>query len=263
LDSINDIQKVSFTGGEPILHSRFKEIIKETIKRKLEFSVISNGFFYKKYAFLSKSDFFKKISFSLNGDKEIHDNIRGLGSFDKVIKAIKYYVPKKVAVNVIYVVAKQGYNEVERIIKLLKELNVNQVSLGAVIKNGSNDSFTLDMEQRKKLYWNINKYITKYNININPTLSLFSLGGVENCGVYGDRSQIFISAKGELLYCCNIHGNPNRLGKISEKNINKLIKKRDILSTKIRDNRSFRILTNNLKDEMEYTCEYCNKFFRD
>jgi len=263
LNSINNITLISFTGGEPILNTEFRKIIDETIKRKIKISLISNGYIYKKYDFLLETDYFYKITFSLNGNKNIHDSIRGKGSFEKVIEAIKYYKEKGILVDVIYVVVQEGYDEVEEVIKLLKSLNIDHLKLGAVIKNGENNALSLTIEERKKIYWDINYYIYKYNIKINPTVSLYSLGGVENCWTYGKRSQLFISEKGELMYCCNIFKNKSILGKINEHNIQKLIEKRDKISMEIRNDRLIKLLNNKLPPEMEYTCEYCNKFFRD
>lgn len=78
----------TFTGGEPLLRKDIGELAGYSKDRGMLFlHLATNGIlFEKKLRELKNVD---KLYFSLDGPKEIHEKTRGIGTYDKVIKAIK------------------------------------------------------------------------------------------------------------------------------------------------------------------------------
>src|SRR5262245_57576273 len=63
------VTHLSFTGGEPTLHRRFREIVRETVEVGCTFGFVSNGStFHRLYSWLAEySRAFKGATFSLDG----------------------------------------------------------------------------------------------------------------------------------------------------------------------------------------------------
>ena len=92
------IEQLSFTGGEPTIHRRFKEIIQRVAKAGYRFSFVSNGVSFPRiYPLLLKHRrWFVGATFSLDGAREeTHDRLRGKGSYRRVMRAASICVVKE------------------------------------------------------------------------------------------------------------------------------------------------------------------------
>ena len=85
-------QRVTFTGGEPLLRPDFFEIAKAFWKanprKRVRLFLISNGSLIEKTeaAFIAKM--FDEVRISVDGPREVNDKLRGDGTFDGAMKAI-------------------------------------------------------------------------------------------------------------------------------------------------------------------------------
>jgi radical SAM protein with 4Fe4S-binding SPASM domain len=81
--------RILFSGGEPLLYSRFEELNEflgqiKSVRRIL----LTNGWLLSNYSDEDVSSLnFDEIQLSLDGTRAVHDRIRRKGSFDAVIKA--------------------------------------------------------------------------------------------------------------------------------------------------------------------------------
>lgn len=75
-------------GGEPLMYPQFAEIVAYLKQNDFTLGMVTNGVLIDKYADICRRDF-KKIYVSIDGDREIHDSIRGKGVFDKVSQNLK------------------------------------------------------------------------------------------------------------------------------------------------------------------------------
>lgn len=81
---------IFYTGGEPFLRKDIIEILQYTNKKKIGISMSTNGLLLtEKHLEKIKNIPFDLFQISLDGTKEIHDSIRGKGTWDKAIEAIK------------------------------------------------------------------------------------------------------------------------------------------------------------------------------
>ncbi|MFC1678664.1 radical SAM protein [Elusimicrobiota bacterium] len=88
IDEIADAgaTKVGFTGGEPLVRKDFGELVTRCQEKGLLVSVVSNSWLVKK-----RIDTLKGINLlflSVDGNREVHDRIRGPGSWDKFLEAV-------------------------------------------------------------------------------------------------------------------------------------------------------------------------------
>lgn len=75
-------------GGEPLMYPEFKEIVEILKDCQFQLGLITNGTLIDKYAELIR-DNFKTVYISIDGPREIHDRIRGKGTFDKIAANVK------------------------------------------------------------------------------------------------------------------------------------------------------------------------------
>lgn len=79
-------KQIILSGGDPLLHPDFAEICKLVRKLNGGIRLSTNGILIPKYIHvLKKSD---GIQVSVDGNKEVHDYIRGEGSYQKAVHAL-------------------------------------------------------------------------------------------------------------------------------------------------------------------------------
>ena len=86
-EDTSDIEIV-ITGGEPTLHEDFISFIEYSSKKFKKVLVATNGVISRYINSIKNLDNIM-IQISLDGDKEIHNKVRGEGSFEKTIETIK------------------------------------------------------------------------------------------------------------------------------------------------------------------------------
>jgi MoaA/NifB/PqqE/SkfB family radical SAM enzyme len=151
------LKYIIFTGGEPILHTKFEKIIDITEEKGISFKIFSNGFLYEKYKFLLESEKFDFIYFSVEGLEENHDRNRKSGSFKRVIEAINFF-QNKIKIGINFTITKHSYNEYEEVIKYFSKFNIEEINLSSVISNKINKNLVLDIgKKRNILYWTFDK----------------------------------------------------------------------------------------------------------
>ena len=92
IDELADIggDKITLSGGEPLLHPDFEKIV-EYASKKIKVHILTNGSLITKKLAAFFSDKNISVQVSIDGPTEkIHDKIRGKGSFKSAVRAIKY-----------------------------------------------------------------------------------------------------------------------------------------------------------------------------
>lgn len=158
------------SGGEPTIHSNFKEILEESGKIFNKVSVNSNGTFSNDICQnLVSSRFLSHVTISLDGNKKSHDAIRGDGVFDKAIVNIKKLVENAIPVMVSTTVNKNNLNSIFELASVLEHLNISIWKISPVqsyTKEQFNEMllpnewnrFVDSIIQKTKLKINIRKY---------------------------------------------------------------------------------------------------------
>lgn len=86
--SLNGVKQLGITGGEPLLHPHIEEIINYVSYVGLNIYLSTNCDYYFKYAKLIKEKI-SIIGIPIDGsNKEMHDYIRGQGSFENIQKVL-------------------------------------------------------------------------------------------------------------------------------------------------------------------------------
>ncbi len=92
--------KLLITGGEPLLHRRFWDILELASRYLIRIELLTNGTLISEDVAEKLSRYVHGVQISLDGMEAGHESLRGSGSFKKALKGIgnaKKYVPVNIA----------------------------------------------------------------------------------------------------------------------------------------------------------------------
>lgn len=121
------VQEIRFTGGEPLLFNGIYELIKYATKNGICTSLGTNGTLITKQIAkkLSESGL-KKAIISIDGNRKIHDSIRGKGNYKKSMKGLKYLKKNNIDVRINSVIMKSNMDD---IINFSKKIHKKKITL--------------------------------------------------------------------------------------------------------------------------------------
>ncbi len=121
---------ISITGGEPLLHPKIEEYI-EYIKTKGYYCTLTtNGWLLKeKIPAINKSGL-DMLIISIEGNKQVHDSIRGNGSFDRAIIGLKTLVSSssRPTICISTVITDLNYHSLDDVINIADEFGVDIIN---------------------------------------------------------------------------------------------------------------------------------------
>ncbi|MCZ7582627.1 MAG: radical SAM protein [Deltaproteobacteria bacterium] len=138
------LEKLTLSGGEPLLSKSFFEIAKFTIARGVRADTVTNGLMIDENMAGRIADLgLSAISISLDGPEEIHDRLRGVpGSYRKVMRGAEFLDKRGVRVGTITHVNKINFPHMDRLFEDLKQsaFKIWKVQL-TIPETGCADSF--------------------------------------------------------------------------------------------------------------------------
>ncbi|HHT9124331.1 MAG TPA: methyltransferase domain-containing protein [Candidatus Brocadiia bacterium] len=123
------VNRFYITGGEPFVRDDMFELLHYiTEKKQIEVAVLTNGTLLGnggRNGFLKLNSERIKIQISLDGSKpEINDAVRGKGSFEQILKGIKYTIKAGFSPTVTTTVTSQNADDVPAITRLIAALGI-------------------------------------------------------------------------------------------------------------------------------------------
>ena len=123
----NDFDYIKFTGGEPFIRKDFINILKYA-NNKINFDISTNASLIDENVIKELTNInINFIHISLDGIKNNNDFMRGKDSFEKTINGIKLLKNSGKYIRIGCVLFKENENNIEEFIKLLEDLNVDEV----------------------------------------------------------------------------------------------------------------------------------------
>ncbi len=198
------LRSVILCGGEVFLLPDFTQLINTLIDKDIFITVITNGTIDRLQEIKNPNSC--QILVSLDGPKDIHDQNRGSGNFDKSIKYIKHAQELGFPVGIMFLVTKDSYPFKDSFLTYLEKLyRLKNIELTYLTDRKM--SLTNDQCLDIKLH-----YPTFPNRNFGCyQLSLQSNGNITGCcessislGKITDKPQIYVSKFiDSLLKCSN------------------------------------------------------------
>jgi radical SAM protein with 4Fe4S-binding SPASM domain len=118
-------KEVSIMGGEPLLREDFLAISKCVVQLGMKLSIVSNGLLMTQHVDGIAQLRPEVVGISLDGMRDVHETIRGKGTWAKAVEAIDLLKARGVPTTVITTVSKLNYNDLPGMRELLRPKDVN------------------------------------------------------------------------------------------------------------------------------------------
>ncbi len=176
LFKIADVDRISFTGGEPFLSERFLELVLFCRQNGKEVSIISNGNVgklddYQKCILLGVRLFQLPI---LSAQPQIHDQITGIsGSWERSMESITQIRNAGGTVVPVIVLTKMNYKQIGETIEFLNEMGfrqmmINRYNIGGI--NRMNDLCVLNKEEVNEAFTVAHNLVVERNLYITANV---------------------------------------------------------------------------------------------
>lgn len=114
---------VSLTGGEPLIHPEFAQMVELFAERELPYRFVSNGWHLKRIIPLLDRYPAEAVRLSLSGATEaIHDAERGRGSFRRVLLAAALLTSRRIPVSLSIVIDRRDRHQIREAADLAEAL---------------------------------------------------------------------------------------------------------------------------------------------
>ena len=224
--------RIVLTGGEPSLHPDFSFILDKILKKTNKITICTNGI--NNYYFEQIKDSNIHLQFSIDGNREYHNKIRGMDCYDKILENIQLAEKYNISHSVSTVVNKVNIDSIDKMLDDLKKVIKrgyirfnNQMDFG----NSSNQDI-LSIE----LWNNFVDYIKQKKIPIpirvnklfdfemvdkltDKELNIISKKAIKNCGNCTDK--IYIYPDLNVYSCTCLDSIP--IGNLKENNLDNIL----------------------------------------
>lgn len=234
------LERIVITGGEPLIRKDILEIFKLARKFGLV-QLLSNGTIYDEKILKQIVEFVDIIQFSMDShEKEKHDEIRGVGSFEKTLKSVKYL--RSIGFkNIVFAATPTPTNNIDlrKMIDLCITNEVRRLHVNRYVPLGrAKDYKKFDIEEfyRKadEAYFYISQLYRKsleskesfdFAIDISGDLveSVAAVNKKYSCGL--NKSSASIESNGDVYLCQAMHHKSLVIGNIRNESFDSIMKK--------------------------------------
>jgi MoaA/NifB/PqqE/SkfB family radical SAM enzyme len=113
---------ITFGGGEPLLREDVGEVFDYAKRKGFQVYLSTNGSLASRRAEQVRG--VDHVNLSLDGEREVHDRIRGKGAFDNAVKALEAFQGVGVPVSLLCVLSKHNLDQAEKVIGIAAEHGV-------------------------------------------------------------------------------------------------------------------------------------------
>ncbi|HVE12951.1 MAG TPA: radical SAM protein [Elusimicrobiota bacterium] len=137
-------ERISLEGGEPTARKDIGDLVDPIVDLGSECNINTNGYFIPRHVQRLKRA--AMLSVSLDGPKEVHDRLRGPGSFDKAVEGIRVARANGIRVHILSVLTKHNRAHVDYMLGLAESLGCSWVPNSLFFMAG----VKIDREQAKE-----------------------------------------------------------------------------------------------------------------
>ncbi len=119
-------------GGEPLVSPEFVPVTELLIKRNFNIGMVTNGVLLDRHTEIIRKHF-SKVYVSVDGNRELHDKIRGEGVFDKVSKNVHLLQGGKPQIEFLTVVSPDNVDFMLELPHMMEPLSPDRITLQRLI----------------------------------------------------------------------------------------------------------------------------------
>lgn len=195
---------INFTGGEPFLYKDFSLLLSLCESNNVTFGILTNGTLITKET-VNILKRYKNLSFvqiSIDGTKDVHDKIRGEGTYEKAFFALKLLRKAHIETMVAFTCHKNNKDELKKVIHEVRKHKVDRFWCDRLIPIGSNKEDILSTQEYKNIIDILAKEQKKKGTIIHTNRALqFCGGGNEIYKCSAGKYLLTVLANGDLLPC--------------------------------------------------------------
>ena len=230
--------RIQITGGEPMLREDFFQFLGKVYKLSEYFrlAIMSNGsLLTKENAKILKLFGIQSFQVSLEGMEKTNDEIRGKGSFKKILKAIEILLWAGIPARVSVTLTKKNRPEIKELAGILVPLGVKSMGVRRIVPWGAGAQLKNEVLEPSKLRMlykeleEINRTMIKngYELRVgggcengifNDEISGPGLMTFNHCGV-ADGRVLVVLPNGDVLPCRRL---PIKIGNLYEKSLEEI-----------------------------------------
>lgn len=210
---------INFTGGEPLTHPDLFWLLEETKKRGITTAVLTNG------TLIGRSEAKKLnslgvdyVQISLDGTKDIHDIIRGNGSFDRAVGGLRELIAHGIYTDVSFTAQSGNLDELKKLARFCDELGVDKLWFDRVVIPASEDKNNLTVS--KDDYYKLCRLAARLNkkqmISCARALQFIPCKNKDIYSCTAGDKLLAILADGSVMPCRRI---PVAVGNVKEKDL--------------------------------------------
>jgi len=203
---------VGITGGEPLLHSQFKEVIELCVRKGFWVSLVSNGIEIPKLINFFKSPEIKEklqyIAVSLEGaDEKTNDAVRGKGSFKKALKGVVALKANNIPFAIKFSINALNFQKIEEMALFAGKLGAREMHITQIYPSPESlaKGLMLEPEQWVEIKPEIARLAELVKIPVVECVSGWSEYVLPLCTSI-NMADYYVDARGWLGFCCLLPG---------------------------------------------------------
>lgn len=198
----------SFTGGEPLLHPRFADVVAACADRGIPYRFVSNGWHLGRIMPLMDRHPPQAVRLSLSGaDREVHDAERGRDSFRRVLLGVALLTSRRIPVELSLVVDRRDRHQLAAAADLAEGLGC--VRLHYILPQPVPGSVARDSDLPPEEWLPVRREIDALarapgrRTAIQVDQGAPSDGPEARCDTFALR-RVYVDAGGRLSTCCQL-----------------------------------------------------------
>jgi radical SAM protein with 4Fe4S-binding SPASM domain len=130
------VEYVNLTGGEPLIHPHFSHLVKKLSEYGVEKSVVTNATSIRDDVvdLLHRTETY--VFVTIEGPREVHDEIRGSGSYDSATRGVELLRRKLGGFTVVSTVNKLNYKRVHEVVDYAVSVDADALALLPIMPSG-------------------------------------------------------------------------------------------------------------------------------
>lgn len=146
------LPSMNITGGEPFLRRDLFEILQEIKGQGFETYLLTNGTLVDRVRARMLADLgVKGVQVSIEGPEDVHDSIRGKGSFDAAAAGVECLVDCGLAVTLNVTISKLNAEQVKKVVVFGSHAGVQRVGFSRLVPAGRGRALLSQMLTQKEL----------------------------------------------------------------------------------------------------------------
>ncbi len=211
---------ITITGGEPFIRQDFMDILEAVSASNISFAILTNGSFIDANTARRLRNLMPAfVQVSIEGSKSTHDSIRGVGNFDRTVRAVKHLVHEHIRTFISFTAHRENFREFSEVARLGRELQVTRVWADRLIPQGRGAAkIMLTPKETCEFFEIMNKerknakggFFRKTEISMHRALQFLVAGGKPYHCAAG-KTLITVQPNGDLFPCRRM---PIRVGNL-------------------------------------------------